>query len=102
MIGKTAINRRWVYGILNTTAQTKEKMFDELQNYVLNPNIPDTPNNYREVYRLYHPDELLTQDDIIHHINGNHNDNRIENLEKLTSHSVHRLKHMELLRRDLK
>lgn len=98
MIGNIAINRPRVYGILNTTAQTRQKMDTELKEYVLNPDIPDTPVNHREVYQRHHPDEILTQDDIIHHINGDHNDNRADNLERLTSHSVHRLKHMALLK----
>ena len=67
------------------TTQTKERMEAEIQNFVLNPSVPDTTNTHREIYLKAHPDDTLTQDDIIHHINGNHNDNRVENLEKVTA-----------------
>jgi hypothetical protein len=90
------INRRQVYHKMNPTSQTKSKMDNELQFYVLNQGIPDTPHNYREVWFDTHPGEPLTSSDLIHHINGNHNDNRPENLLKLVSCSEHRLKHMEL------
>jgi len=31
-----------------------------------------------------HPNEIIYEGEVIHHINGNHHDNRIENLEKMT------------------
>lgn len=71
-----------IYG----TTQTKERMEKDLKNFVLNPLIPDIAGNttHRKIWQEAHPDEKLTQDDIIHHINGNHDDNRIENLMKVT------------------
>lgn len=95
------INRGGVYKILNPTSQTKQKMGKEMQDFVLNPNVPDTTNNHREIYSRFHPDETLTQDDCIHHINGNHNDNRIENLIKLTS-KQHRLEHWRMWKEEKK
>jgi len=62
----------------------KEAMEAELNDYVLNPEIPDTHNDHRKVYQDAHPGEVLTQEDVIHHINGNHNDNRPENLMRTT------------------
>ena len=93
---KSFINRRQVYHKMNPTSQTKSKMDDELQFYVLNQGIPDTPLNHREVWLDTLPGEPLTSSDLIHHINGNHNDNRPENLMKMGSCSEHQLKHMEL------
>lgn len=86
------INRWLVYVNEYPTSQTKEKMNDEFQNYVLNQQIPVTPRNHRKVYLDAHPEDILTQNDHIHHINGNHDDNRIENLMKVDS-KTHRLLH---------
>ena len=63
----------------------RDEMETELSSYVLNEHIPDTPFNYRAVYLSTHPDEILTQDDLIHHINGNHFDSRPDNLMKVTA-----------------
>lgn len=90
------INHIRVYKKENPNSQTKRKMEKEMVSFVLNPEIPDTPSNHREVYLLAHPGETLTQNDIIHHINKNHNDNRPENLVRLTSNSDHRLLHIAL------
>jgi hypothetical protein len=92
------INRPRVYKKENPNSQTKGKMEKEIVSFVLNPEIPDTPNNHRAVYLAAHPGETLTQNDIIHHINGYHQDNRPENLIKLTSHSDHRLRHIALIK----
>jgi len=77
------------------TLQTKEKMERDMKDFVLNPEIPDTNNNHRNIYQRAHPDEVLTQDDLIHHINGNHDDNRVENLQKVTP-KEHAALHQEL------
>jgi hypothetical protein len=67
------------------TIQTKEKMEREIKDFVLNPSIPDTNNRHRDIWLAAHPEETLTQNDVIHHINGNHDDNRVENLQKVTT-----------------
>jgi len=89
------INRRQVYHKEHPTTQTFEKMSNELKNYVVNPEIPSTPSKHREVYKRSHPNEPITPDDLIHHINGNHNDNRIENLLKVDA-KTHRRLHVEM------
>ena len=77
------------------TTQTRERMESDIKNFVLNPDVPNTTDNHREIYKQSHPDEMLTQDDLIHHINGNHNDNRPENLQKVTA-KEHQILHSEL------
>ena len=52
------------------TTQTRERMEEEIQNFVLNPLVPNTATSHREIYLKSHPEDTLTQDDIIHHING--------------------------------
>ena len=79
----------------STTVQTKERMEKDMQNFVMNPDVPDTTNKHRVIYQNAHPEEILTDDDLIHHINGNHDDNRIENLQKVTAKD-HAILHREL------
>ena len=67
------------------TTQTRERMEADIKNFVLNPDVPDTIGNHREIYQKSHPEEKLTQDDLIHHVNGNHDDNRVENLQKVSA-----------------
>jgi hypothetical protein len=67
------------------TTQTKERMEADIKNFVLNPEVPATSEPYREIYKQAHPDETLTQDDLIHHVNGNHDDNSVENLKKVSA-----------------
>ena len=74
---------------------TRERMIREVQEQLLNPCYPDSYNNHREIWLTAHPGETLTQDDIIHHINGDHNDNRLENLLK-TDSTGHGQAHVEL------
>lgn len=85
---------------LMSTFQTKDKMTNELQDFVLNPDVPDNMRS-RDVWMSAHPDDVLTSDDIIHHINGNHDDNRIGNLVKITS-KQHRIEHMKMIGRQRK
>lgn len=74
------------------TLQTKLIMKHELETFVLNRDIPDTiPNSHREVWQLMHPYYKLTQHDIIHHINGNHDDNRPGNLKRVTNSEHHKI-----------
>jgi hypothetical protein len=81
------------------TTQTKERMEAEIKNFVLNPEVPDTIGGsiHREIWQKAHPEYILTQDDIIHHINGNHDDNRIENLQKVTA-KEHAVLHAKMTR----
>lgn len=39
---------------------------------------------HRYIWWLHHKDETIRFNECIHHMNGNHQDNRIDNLEKLT------------------
>jgi hypothetical protein len=76
------------------TSQLIAEMGTELKEYVLNPNIPNTPHNHREVWKESHPNETITSEEPIHHINGLHFDNRPENLEKNTAQE-HRQTHAD-------
>ena len=67
------------------TTQTRDRMEADIKNFVLNPDVPDTTTGHREIYKQAHPEESLTPDDLIHHINGNHGDNRSENLQKVSA-----------------
>jgi hypothetical protein len=89
------INRRQVHAKEDPYIQTKSKMDIEMASFVLNPEMTDTPRNHRIVWLQAHPGETLTQDDVIHHINGNHDDNRPENLIKLTA-KEHRQAHSKM------
>lgn len=42
-----------------------------------------TVAEHRYLWWLHHPDQPIEYNEMIHHINGNHKDNRIENLEKV-------------------
>ena len=76
------------------TLQTRDRMEQDLKNYVLNPDVPDTIHP-RLIWQNAHPGESLLQTDYIHHKNGNHDDNRLENLEKVNEH-LHGSKHAEM------
>jgi len=83
---------------ITPSLQTKEKMEKEMREYVMNPKVPDDIN-HRKIWQNAHPNEPLTSEDIIHHINGNHDDNRIENLQKTNTKehaSLHNLKDQQL------
>lgn len=68
--------------------ETKETLQTELESIVTNPNIPGLGNvddAHRDVYHYSHPGEKILPEERIHHINGNHNDNRPENLKKVST-----------------
>jgi hypothetical protein len=65
--------------------ETRTRMEYELKNYVNNNQIPQGDCNYRRMWQTAHPEYKLTQDDLIHHINGINYDNRIENLKRVTA-----------------
>lgn len=68
------------------TTQTKERMEHDIRNFVLNPDVPSiTSGHHREIWEANNKGETLGQDDLIHHINGNHDDNRPENLMKVSA-----------------
>lgn len=50
---------------------------------------------HRFVWRFFNPDDLLTNNDIIHHVNGDPMDNRICNLVK-TTREQHRRIHNDM------
>jgi len=67
--------------------ETKENLKTELEQVTTNPDIPCCGNvdeGHLQVYFKNHPNEKLLPGENIHHINGNHNDNRIENLVKVS------------------
>lgn len=76
-------------------SQTKNKMEKELNEFVLNPKIPDPKEEQRKIWLEHHPGETIGADELIHHINGNHGDNRPENLMKVNSKG-HGEKHSEI------
>jgi hypothetical protein len=83
---KRIIRENRQFKLKYSTTQTKEKMESELNNFVLNPDVPSTPaHSHRNIWQAAHPDEQIAADEMIHHINGNHDDNRPENLEKVTA-----------------
>jgi len=41
-------------------------------------------DSHVQIYLANHPGETLAPGELIHHINGNHNDNRIDNLIKIS------------------
>jgi hypothetical protein len=69
------------------TIETKEALETELKEIVTNPNSPGGGVNdeYLYAWNAAHPEDRAKKFEIIHHINGNHNDNRPENLEKVSS-----------------
>jgi hypothetical protein len=75
------------YRTLNQSFETKESLKSDLENVTLNKSIPDpkiTDKYHRKIWDDLHPDDPFKKGDVIHHINGNHNDDNPENLQKLT------------------
>ena len=82
------------------TEAPRESMHRDLHNFVLNPeigkNIPCFVNDrHREIWNTLHPDDPLKPGELIHHVNGDHNDNTPENLLKI-SQQQHREEHAKL------
>jgi hypothetical protein len=76
---------------------SKEKNRDIIVNH---PECPYAQKNgnvaeHRYIWWLHHPDQPIKYNEMIHHINGDHKDNRIENLEKLKD-KQHGQRHKEL------
>ena len=74
--------------------ETKESLSMDLKT-ITDPLVPSIGTNetaYIAIWNHYHPEDTVQPNDVIHHINGNHNDNRIENLKKM-SRRDHGLEH---------
>lgn len=70
------------------TEAPRESMYRDLKNFVLNQEIPDTiccevNEAHVKIWNQTHPDDPLKDDELIHHINGDHNDNHPDNLKKI-------------------
>jgi len=79
-------NRR--FKALLNSIETRERLQKDLEGNTLNPNIPPGTKIVfapREIWEFLHPEYKLNSDDIIHHVNGNHNDDSPENLMKVTA-----------------
>ena len=68
---------------IEPTYQNRDAMDSDMKDYVLNPEVPDYTNPV-SVYRATRPFEEIKPGELIHHINGNHDDNRPKNLKKVT------------------
>lgn len=76
---------------------TKEKNVDVM---VIHPECPYAAKNgkvaeHRYIWWLNRPNDPIEYNEMIHHINGNHKDNRIENLEKVKM-KQHGLRHKKM------
>lgn len=71
------------------TEAPRESMHRDLQNFVLNPEISDNDilavEGHIIIWNKSHPEDPVKEGELIHHINGDHNDNRIENLKKINN-----------------
>lgn len=77
----------------------RESMYRDLHNFVLNPEIKDDGiraiESHTTIWDATNPSNSRQPGDIIHHINGDHYDNRPDNLIKI-SQSEHGQLHKEL------
>jgi hypothetical protein len=72
---------------------TKERLENDLKT-ITDPLVPDE-GNPKKIWLDAHPNERLEPLDVIHHINGYHDDNREENLMRVTM-SEHGRIHAEI------
>lgn len=81
------------------TEAPRESMYRDLKNFVLNPAIPEIAtlvhDGHRAVWNAIHPDDPIIQGEVIHHINGDHDDNTPSNLLKINQ-SDHGKYHKQL------
>jgi hypothetical protein len=91
------------YRTYKPSIETHEILQRDLEEFVLNPSIPvgGLNDEHRLVWNMNHPDDPILPDEIIHHINENHNDNRPENLTKIKK-SEHLALHNKLRKEFLK
>lgn len=78
--------------------ETREKLLAIFNGIVINKEIPEVysiDNSYHGIYCHFYPDDRILKGEVIHHINGNHNDDRPENLMKMTAEE-HGGSHKEL------
>jgi hypothetical protein len=85
-------NDQKLHKILGDT-HTKERLENDLKT-VTDPNVPDETDP-KKIWQAAHPDERLMPMDVIHHINGYHDDDRAENLMRVTM-SEHGKIHAEI------
>jgi hypothetical protein len=81
----------------NPAMETRGSLATDLKT-ITDPSVPSIGTNetaYKSIWDHYHPEDKLQPNDVIHHINGNHNDNRIENLQKMSRHD-HSLEHSKI------
>ncbi len=77
---------------------TKERNKDIL---IIHPECPYANKKgkvpeHRYIWWLHHKDEPIGYNEMIHHINGDHQDNRIENLQKVKM-KQHQLEHLDMI-----
>lgn len=86
----------FLVGITNCDCdRLKDKMEDEIRDFILNPDVPDPYERHKQVWLEAHPGEIIAPGEVIHHINGNRGDNRPENLMRVTN-KQHGKQHREL------
>jgi hypothetical protein len=97
---KRGILENRAYRKYHPSLETRESLSRDITGVVTNPNHPESRTMNEEantVWNVTHPEDPLRVGELIHHINGNHNDNRPENLAKATK-STHPGMHSEMRR----
>jgi hypothetical protein len=96
-IKRGILENRKFKALLNSL-ETRERLRVDLEGNTLNHNVPAGTKIVfapREIWEALHPEYKLNSDDIIHHANGNHNDDSPENLMKVTK-TEHREEHKKI------